>query len=107
MRVTIAQTDISLGDKDRNLVNARKIVAQAPSDLIFFPELFTTGFDCDILKELSEEVPGETTHTLRKVCGEILLEESDKEEILSCEVDVSLLKKIRGDFPVLGDSKIL
>jgi predicted amidohydrolase len=246
MRVTIAQTDIILGEKSKNLDKAVRIVEEAGSDLILFPELFTTGFDFDSLKELSEQLPGETTDTLYKVCGDsivggsiaergenvyntfflldgegilgtyrkihlfreekdcfapgeeavaldtkfgriglatcydtrfpelfreltkkgaeivlvtaefpaprdrhwkvllqaraienqifviaanrvgedkrqeyfgnslvidpwgkILLEGSDKEEILSCEVDVSLVKKIRGDFPVLDDSKIL
>jgi predicted amidohydrolase len=70
MRVTIAQTDIALGEKEKNLKNAERIVEEAHPGLILFPELFTTGFDCDIIKELSEEVPGETTDTICNVCGD-------------------------------------
>lgn len=39
--------------------------------------------------------------------GEILLEGGNSEEILSCEVDISLVSKIRNEFPVLSDSKTL
>jgi predicted amidohydrolase len=73
MRVTIAQTDIAFGAKEKNLDKALEIVKVAGSDLVMFPELFTTGFDFDALKELSEEVPGETTEALRGVCGDSIV----------------------------------
>ncbi|MBU2559999.1 carbon-nitrogen family hydrolase [archaeon] len=73
MRVTIAQTDIAFGAKEKNLGKALEIVKVAGSDLILFPELFTTGFDFDALKELSEEIPGETTAAIQGVCGDSIV----------------------------------
>lgn len=73
MRVTIAQTDIAFGEKDKNLNNTKRITREAHPGIILFPELFTTGFDYDNIKELSEEVPGETTDTLRRVCGDSIV----------------------------------
>lgn len=73
MRITIAQTDIALGEKDKNLNNVRRIVREAYPGIILFPELFTTGFDCDTIKELSEEVPGETTDTIGEICGDSIV----------------------------------
>jgi predicted amidohydrolase len=73
MRVTIAQTDITLGEKSKNLEKALKIVEESDPGLVLFPELFTTGFDFDALKELSEELPGETTDALRGVCGDSIV----------------------------------
>lgn len=73
MRVTIAQTDIALGEKDKNLNNVRRIVRGAHPGIILFPELFTTGFDFDNIKELSEEVPGETTGTIGEICGDSIV----------------------------------
>ncbi len=73
MKITIAQTDIVLGEKERNLDNAEKIVKDAAPDLILFPELFTTGFDFDNLVELSEQIPGKTTDALSRVCGDSIV----------------------------------
>lgn len=73
MKVTIAQTDIALGEKDKNLDNAKRIIREAHPGIILFPELFTTGFDLDNTKGLSEEVPGGTTDDLCKVCGDSIV----------------------------------
>lgn len=73
MRVTIAQTDIVLGNKDENLRSAKKIIEKVPGGIVLFPELFTTGFDFDNRCELSETIPGETTDAICEACGESIV----------------------------------
>ncbi|MEE8167383.1 MAG: nitrilase-related carbon-nitrogen hydrolase [Candidatus Hydrothermarchaeales archaeon] len=73
MRVLIAQTDVKLGDKESNLANALEIVEGHDADLFLFPELFTTGFDYEHIRELAEELPGETVAAISSICGDSLV----------------------------------
>ncbi|MFQ5975227.1 MAG: nitrilase-related carbon-nitrogen hydrolase [Candidatus Hydrothermarchaeales archaeon] len=68
MKIDLAQIDIKLGIKDKNLARAIGIIQGSQADLILFPELFTTGFDFDNLSQLSERVPGETTERIAAIC---------------------------------------
>jgi omega-amidase len=50
LKVSLAQMDILLGKPDENLVKARKMTAHAAergSDIIVFPELWSTGYDLE------------------------------------------------------------
>jgi predicted amidohydrolase len=125
MRVTIAQTDIAFGAKEKNLHNALKIVKEAGSDLVLFPELFTTGFDFENIRGLSEEVPGETTGALQDVCGDSIVGGSiaekdgevyntffllDKEGVLGIYRKIHLFREEKnyfspGNEPVIIDTK--
>jgi predicted amidohydrolase len=73
MNITVAQMDIKLGDKEKNLRKVLDIIRDCNSDLILFPELFTTGFDFVRLNELAEEIPSTTTETLTQECGDAIV----------------------------------
>lgn len=73
MKIELAQIDITLGDKERNLNRAIKLIQSSNAELILFPELFTTGFDFANFKKLSENVPGETTDAISDVCGGVFV----------------------------------
>ncbi len=73
MRALLAQTDIILGDKRRNLDRAIKVIKDNPADLYLFPELFTTGFDYEDMEELAEEFPGETIKRISRACGKAVV----------------------------------
>ena len=50
MKISLAQMDILLGRPDENLAKARNMTAQAAgqgSDVIVFPELWSTGYDLE------------------------------------------------------------
>ncbi|MCO6453613.1 MAG: carbon-nitrogen family hydrolase [Caldilineales bacterium] len=68
MLLSLAQIDITLGDRDANLERGHELVQEAArtgSDLLVFPELWTTGYDLERAAELAEDVPdGFTARTL-------------------------------------------
>lgn len=48
--ISLAQIDIALGDPDRNLTTVKEITAEAArrgSDIVVFPELWSTGYDLE------------------------------------------------------------
>lgn len=50
MKISLAQIDVLLGKPDENLVKARNMVAHAArrgSDIVVFPELWSTGYDLE------------------------------------------------------------
>lgn len=56
LTISLAQIDIVLGDPEANLKKAEQWVAEAKrrgSDIIVFPEMWTTGFDWPRLKALA------------------------------------------------------
>ncbi len=56
MKISLAQMDISLGKPDENLAKARSMTARAAegsSDVIVFPELWSTGYDLENATEHS------------------------------------------------------
>ena len=58
--ISLAQIDIQLGDISANLAHGKALVQEAVrrgSDLIIFPELWTTGYDLARAAELAESLP--------------------------------------------------
>ncbi len=67
MLLSLAQTDILLGDVRANLEAAHPLVLEAwrrGSDLLVLPELWTTGYDLERAGELAETLDGYTAHVL-------------------------------------------
>ena len=64
LTISLAQIDIRLGDVAANLARGRNLVQRAArrgSDLIVFPELWTTGYDLARAAELAESLPADPT----------------------------------------------
>ena len=56
LTISLAQIDIALGNPEANLQKAAEWVEEAArrgSDLVVFPEMWTTGYDWDNLEQLS------------------------------------------------------
>ena len=50
LKISLGQMDVSLGEPDRNLARARNMAAHASgqgSDIVVFPELWSTGYDLE------------------------------------------------------------
>ncbi len=65
--ISLAQIDIRLGDVDANLTQGQALVQEAArrgSDLIVFPELWTTGYDLSRASDLAESLPDGPTSQL-------------------------------------------
>lgn len=48
--ISLAQIDVALGDPDRNLTSVKEMTAEAArrgSDIVIFPELWSTGYDLE------------------------------------------------------------
>lgn len=59
LSVSLAQMQVALGDNQRNIATAQRMVAEAArrkSSLIVFPELFTTGYALNRAKEFASEL---------------------------------------------------
>jgi len=72
MIISIAQMDIVLGDKERNIRKGVSFIEEAvkrKSDIIVFPELWTTGYAKDV-KELAETLNGKTIKKLTETAKE-------------------------------------
>ncbi len=72
MIISIAQMDIVLGDKGRNIQKGVSFIEEAvkrKSDIIVFPELWTTGYAKDV-KELAEPLNGKTIKKLTETAKE-------------------------------------
>lgn len=77
-RATVAavQMTCQLGDKRANLQKAAALLSgiNAPVDIACLPELFSTGYNLDVLDEalfdLAELIPGETTEALGRLARE-------------------------------------
>jgi len=72
MIISIAQMDIVLGDKGRNIRKGVSFIEEAvkrKSDIIVFPELWTTGYAKDV-KELAEPLNGKTIKKLTETAKE-------------------------------------
>jgi predicted amidohydrolase len=64
LTIALAQTDVVLGDKARNLARGHRMAAQAAAQgaqLLLFPELWTTGYDLARTAALAESIPGGPT----------------------------------------------
>jgi len=72
MIISLAQMNIVLGDKEKNLQKGMDLIGEAAdrgSDVIVFPELWTTGYVRNI-RELTEPFDGETIDILIKKAKE-------------------------------------
>ncbi|MFZ5918961.1 MAG: carbon-nitrogen hydrolase family protein [Chloroflexota bacterium] len=73
--VAAVQTDPQLADVNENLKQMQEFVRQIATeqhvDLILFPELVTTGYECGVrFTELAERVPGPAVNLLTQWAGE-------------------------------------
>ena len=72
--ISLAQIDIRLGDVAANLTRGQSLVQEAArrgSDLVVFPELWTTGYDLARASDLAESLPdGPTCQMLAAWAGE-------------------------------------
>lgn len=69
-KVAIAQIDIELGNKEKNLNKVSDYAMKASekgADFVCFPEYFSTGSIPEKFKELAETIPGETTKKLSEI----------------------------------------
>ena len=69
VRVAVAQMHPLLGESEENLVKMsqfiERISTEQPVDIIVFPELVTSGYECGVrFTELAERVPGPTVNLL-------------------------------------------
>ncbi len=70
VKIALAQIDCYLKDKNKNIAHTIDIIHQlnGKTDIICFPELFTTGYNLeaigDDIYELAETIPGETSNRL-------------------------------------------
>jgi len=66
MQIEIAQLDLKLGEKEENLKKVIGIIKKSDSNLILFPELFTSGFDFPNLEKLAEGLDGKTVKAIQE-----------------------------------------
>jgi predicted amidohydrolase len=70
LKVALIQMDCALQDKKTNLEKANESLDQIDgrADVVCFPELFTTGYNLDLIGEdffqLAESIPGPTTEIM-------------------------------------------
>ena len=63
-KIAVTQLECVVGDVDANVSKAEELIAEAAlqgGDLVLLPEMFTTGFPGDALRELCEPIPGPTS----------------------------------------------
>jgi predicted amidohydrolase len=73
--VAVVQMDTTLGEPDPNLAKmsdfVRKITSAQKVDLIVFPELATTGYECGVrFTQLTQRVPGPSVNVLAQRANE-------------------------------------
>ena len=87
MRVAAAQLEITLGDEERNLSRARRLVEKAKhqgAELVLLPELWTTGYDLERAADHAIEVNANNPiSTLARefgvyLCGSVLEKSNGK-----------------------------
>lgn len=72
LNIHAVQLDPVWEDKAANFIKVRTLLASQPpvrGSLIILPEMFATGFSCDVAKTL-ETISGETEHFLRELARE-------------------------------------
>lgn len=73
--IAVVQTQPALAEVEHNLVHMsdliQKICLEEPVDLIIFPELATSGYECGMrFAELAERVPGHSVNLLARRANE-------------------------------------
>ena len=84
LRISLAQVNLFWEDPKQNMDYLEKLIRNLykPSDLIIFPETFTTGFSMQAL-HLAEEMDGPTVSWMKKmaekshaaICGSLIIKE--------------------------------
>lgn len=72
-KIAVAQFDLKLGDKERNLQKAEDFVVRASkkgADFVILPEYLSTGSAPERFKDLSEPLSGFTFDALKQMSGE-------------------------------------
>jgi len=102
-RLAMGQMRVIGGDKSGNLDRAERMIAKASKEgcqLIILPECLDLGWTHPSAKELSDEIPGETSNRLSRAAkeGNIMvvagLTERDKKQIYNSAVLIDNLGKI-------------
>lgn len=73
--VAVVQMDTKLGEAEANLARmsefTRKITSEQKVDIIVFPELATTGYECGVkFTQLSQRVPGPSVNVMAQRASE-------------------------------------
>ncbi len=74
--ISAVQMDCTIKDKNKNLNKALLFLDQlkGKTDVVCFPELFTTGYNIDLIgdnfEDLAEPIPGETTELISRKAKE-------------------------------------
>jgi predicted amidohydrolase len=113
IKLALVQFDSKIKDVEYNLKKGLKFVKEAgekKADIIVFPELFTTGYNVDIIKsdyfDLAETINGNTINTLKKeamnnninIVAPIALEKEIKGVIYNSAVVIDRLGNILGSY---------
>ena len=72
VKVSIVQMDIALGDPKKNRERAVSFIEEAcrrGSNFVVLPELWTTGYSLENIRELAEPLDGTTVTTLLDICS--------------------------------------
>jgi len=86
LRISLCQTDLVWEDAQKNLENLESLFREIEqTDLIFLPEMFTTGFSMQSAV-LAEDMRGATVQWMRNqakskdavICGSIIIKEDSK-----------------------------
>ncbi|HDN78866.1 MAG: carbon-nitrogen hydrolase family protein [Chloroflexi bacterium] len=108
--VALVQMQPKIGEQEENLAKmaefVKRICLEQKTDLIIFPELVTTGYECGVrFTELAERVPGHTVNFLAQRASEfnvhILFGMPLKEKVESIIYNAAVL--IGPDGEVIGD----
>lgn len=93
LKIAGIQMDISLGNKDMNIQRAEVFIREAGKcDIIYLPELFSTGYALDDIRDLAEPVPGPTTDFMGRMARETgsviggTLAEAEADQIYNTQV---------------------
>lgn len=108
--VAVVQMQPKMGETGENLGKMCEFVEQIslkqPVDLIIFPELVTTGYECGVrFTELAERIPGHSVNLLAQRAGEfkthVLFGMAMKEKVESILYNAAVL--IGPDGEIIGD----
>lgn len=67
LKIAIAQATPFTGNKESNLKYMEKVIKVSEADLIIFPELFLTGYECGNFSKLAEPLNGSAVTRIAKI----------------------------------------
>jgi omega-amidase len=73
LRVVAAQLEIALGQREKNIEHARRLLDEAKkqgAELVLLPELWTTGYDLERVAEHGVDLTGETQNSIAELARE-------------------------------------